>query len=575
MKKVLFAFLALASALTATAQEDPVVMTINGKEIQSSEFLYLYQKNNQETTGTQKSMDEYLDLFINFKLKVAEAEAQHLDTSASFIKELAGYRAQATPKYMKDPLAFDSLVALSYDRMTRDRRAAHIVLRCDANANAETVEAVTAKMTAIRNRVSTANFKTVAKEVSEDQGVQENEGELGWITPFRYVYSLENAVYTTPVGEISEIFRTPFGMHIVWVEEERPHEEIHAAHIMKMVPKGNDSIEVIAKHQIDSIYKVLQNGGDFAELATQYSDDKGSAKRGGDLNWFGKGLMVKPFEDAVFALNPGEMTAPFKSKFGWHIARVIDRRDILPLDSLRPQLQKNVQRDERMKEADKAFIRKVRAEYNLEESMSDADVRAYADAHLEEKYPELRNLVREYHDGILLFDISMQNVWDKASKDQEGLTKFFKAHKKEYKWDAPRWKGFVIHATDMATAIQVRSIIKSSEADSVSKLIAEYINTDSVKVVRLEHGLWTKGQNAAVDKYGFKQKTAEYAGDDQLPVTILVGKLLKAPESYTDERGKVTNAYQDELEKVWISELRKKYEVVVNREVFENLKKNN
>ena len=565
--------------------DDQVLLTIDGKPVMASEFLYIYAKNS-ESTEDRKSMEEYMDLFVNFKLKVIEAEDAGIDTTEAFKKELAGYRAQATPKYMKDEEAIDSLIRLSYDHMSRDRRAAHIAIQCPMTADDSTQAAALERINLIRQRVTTGlpvkkgkktvqqpeDFFAVAAEVSEDPGLKETNGELGWITPFRYVYSFEEAVYNTPVGEITPAFRSPFGWHIAWVEEERPHSEVRASHIMKMVPQGNDSASAIARAQLDSIYTLLANGADFAEMASANSDDKGSAMRGGDLNWFGRGMMVKPFEDAVFALADGEMSQPFQSRFGWHIAKVTGHRPMQPIDSIYDKIAKNVQRDERGKEADKSFIRKMKAEYQLPDTMSDADVRAVADSHLEEKYTDLRHLVQEYHDGILLFDISLEKVWNKAAKDEEGLTRYFQAHKKDYTWDAPRYKGYVIYAKDKASATQAKSIIKNANPDSVLSYINTRINNDSVKFVKIEHGLWKKGQNAAADKYGFKDKAAEYTPTEDMPVVMVVGKVLKAPEVYTDERGKVTSAYQDELEKAWIEELRAKHTVVINYDVLNELK---
>ena len=201
---------------------------------------------------------------------------------------------------------------------------------------------------------------------------------------------------------------------------------------MKMMPRDSEETAMDVKRQIDSLYQVVMAGADFAEVATANSDDKGSARKGGDLGWFGRGMMVQPFENITFGMNEGEMSEPFPTRFGWHFVKLYGKRGIQPLDSMRSQVLTQVKRDVRMKEADKSFINKVRAEYNLPAEMSDADVKAYADAHLEEKYEDLRNLVREYHDGILLFDVSLREVWDKANQDTEGLANFFKQNKKNY-----------------------------------------------------------------------------------------------------------------------------------------------
>ena len=586
MKKVILSIILLAGAVMGFAQEDKVLMTINGEPVMLSEFLYIYEKNNQETSLEKKSKEEYLDLFINFKLKVTEAIAQGVDTTEAFKKELAGYRAQATPKYMQDNEAVDSLVELSYKRQANVRRAAHIAIQCPANADSVAEAEALAKINLARERVTTGvekkvkkgrkwitvrepeAFANVAREMTEDPAGKENGGELGWIQVFRYVYPFEEAVYNTPVGGVTEVFRSPYGFHIALVEEERAFEEVHAAHIMKMTPRGGEATAGQAKKDIDSLYQVVLAGADFAEVASANSDDKGSAMRGGDLGWFGRGMMVQPFEDITFSMQPGEMSEPFATRFGWHFVKLYEKRGIQPLDSVRNQLLMQVKRDVRYQEADKSFIKKTRAEYNLPAEMSDEEVKAYADAHLEEKYADLRNLVREYHDGILLFDVSLREVWDKANKDTEGLAAYFKAHKKAYTWDEPRYKGYMIYAKNEAAAKAAKQIIKSANADSIMSYIDQRINVDSVQYVKVEQGLWTAGKNAAVDKYGFKNKTAEYTASEEFPVVVPVGKVLKAPQEYTDVRSQVTTDYQDYLEEQWIATLREKYPVVVNKEAL-------
>ncbi len=572
-----------------------VLMTINGKPVSAEEFLYIYEKNNQAGAVDPKTMDEYLDMFINFKLKVAEAESQGIDTTESFAKELKGYRAQATPKYLQDEAAMDSLIELSYRHMSKDRRAAHIAIQCPASADSAAEAEALAKINDAHIRVTLGKLKVerkkvkgkwqeiesrepveafadVAREVSTDPSVQQTGGELGWITPFRYVYPLEEAVYNTPVGAISEVFRTQYGFHIVLVEEERDHREVKAAHIMKMVPA--DTLNEVKKALIDSIAKVV-TAENFAEVAKVESEDRGSSGRGGELGWFGKGMMVKDFEDRAFSLQPGQISEPFRTQYGWHILFKEDERGIQPLDSIRPQVQRQVLRDERANEADKSFIRKARAEYKLPETMSDEEVKAYADAHLEEKYPELKNLVQEYHDGILLFEVSLREVWDKAAKDTAGLEAFFKANKKKYQkaWDAPHWKGYIVQAKDKSSLKATKSILRSADRDSVQSYVARRVNCDSVTYVKLQHGLWTKGQNSAVDAYGLKVKGATHEPNPEFPIVECIGQKLKQPKEWSDIKGEVVTDYQDYLEAEWIKKLRAKYPVVINQEVWEKIKK--
>ena len=592
MKKTFLSIVLMGASLLGFAQEDKVLMTINGEPIMASEFLYIYEKNNQETSLEKKSMEEYLDLFINFKLKVTEAIAQGVDTTQEFKDELKGYRAQATPRYLQDNDAIDSLVLLSYNRMANIRKASHIAVQCPMDADSATLAAATAKINELRQRVTVGlpkevkkgrkkitvqeveDFAEVAMTYSDDPAAKQNKGELGWIQPFRYVYPLEDAVYNTPVGEITEVFRSPFGLHIAKVEGERAFEEAHAAHIMKMTPSGDLQRLAAATFKMDSLYQLaIQDTVDFAALAQANSEDRGSAMRGGDLGWFGRGAMVQPFEDITFGLQEGEISKPFQTRFGIHISKLYGKRGIQPLDSMRSQLLRQVQRDQRMQIANESFIAKTRAEYNLPADMSDADVKAYADARLEEKYPELRNLVREYHDGILLFDVSLREVWDKANKDHEGLTAFFKANKKQYTWDEPRYKGWLIYAkTDLAAKAAKQIVKGASDKAKVDSILNERVNLDSVTYVKVEYGLWTAGKNAAVDVYGFKDKTATYTASEEYPVVVAVGKVLKRPEEYNDDRGKIVTDYQDYLEKLWIASLREKYPVVINEEVWNDLK---
>lgn len=591
MKKTILSIVLASASLLGIAQEDKVLMTINGEDIMASEFLYIYEKNNQETSLEKKTMDEYLDLFVNFKLKVTEAMAQGVDTTEAFKKELAGYRAQATPKYLQDNDAIDSLVVLSYNRMAKIRKASHIAVQCPMDADSATVAAAEAKINELRERVTVGlpkevkkgrkkvtmrepeEFAEVAVLYSEEPSAKQTKGTLGWIQPFRYVYSFEDAVYTTPVGEVTPVFRSPYGFHIAKVEGERDFEEVRASHIMKMTPMGDIQRMADAQMAMDSLYQLaIQDTVDFAALAQANSEDRGSAVRGGELGWFGRGAMVQPFEDITFDLEVGQISKPFQTRFGIHISKLHEKRGIQPLDSMRAQILRQVQRDQRMQIAEQSFIAKTRAEYNLPAEMSDADVKAYADAHLEEKYVDLRNLVREYHDGILLFDVSLREVWDKANQDTEGLAAYFKANKKNYTWEVPRYKGSIIYAKNEVAAKAAKQIVKSAHPDSVLSYLNQRVNVDSVMYVRVERGIWEAGKNAAVDKYGFKSKAAEYTPSEEFPIVVPVGKVIKSPQEYTDERAKVTTDYQDYLEKAWIKTLREKYPVVINEEVWAEIK---
>lgn len=589
IKLACLALLAASSLHTNAQQAEEILMWIDDEPITKSEFLYIYEKNQQPQDSGKTSMREYLDLFVNFKLKVHEAEKLEMDTTAAFQKELSGYRRQAIAKYMTDSATIKQLERQGYDHLSKDRRAAHIAIECPMGSDAETEAAALAKIQEARIRVTTGLTKTVKKgkkmvevqqpaedffavadEVSTDPSVKDNHGELGWIIPFRYVWPFEKTVYDTPVGQVTEIFRSGYGFHIALVEEERDHTEAHASHIMKMVPPTATEDEAVkAEEEIRKIYEAVKSGADFAALASTVSDDKGSARNGGDLGWFAKGQMVKPFEDAAFALKEGELSEPVRSRYGWHVILKHGERGIRSFEEMQPEISKKVRMDERYQQVQQNFVARIRKEYNLPAEMSDAEVIAVEDSHLEAKHEDLRHLVKEYHDGILLFDISLREVWDKASQDTVGLTNYFAKNKKKYTWDASRYKGYIITAKTEAQAKAAKSIIRSAHKDSVQSYINQRINTDSIPNVVLRYGLWKRGDNAMVDKLQWKQ--GEWTPTEEYPIVFLSGKELKKPEDYIDIKSQIVSDYQDYLEKMWIEELKAKYPVKFNEEVVKSL----
>ncbi len=664
MKRQLFLAVFAAAILSVSAQEDErVLLTINNNPATVSEFMYIYQKNQQDGVAEQ-SLDEYLDMFINFKLKVEAAKEAGIDTSESFKRELSQYRKQAIPKYMTDKEAEDKLVRELYSRMQHDLKVRHVAVQCPMSANDSTVNAALEKINLLRQQVTVGTPKTVGKgkkaktvyEVadfvdvatnrSDDPSAKRTQGLVGWLTPFRFVISFENTAYNTPVGEVSEVFRTPFGFHFLRVEQVEEHKEVNAAHIMKMVPQGNDSLSAVAKQRIDSLYQIaILPDTHFGDLAIKNSDDRGSAQRGGDLGWFSRGQMVPEFEDACFSMTvPGQISEPVRSQYGWHIIQYRDQRGIAPFEQEQENIRKRLQKSEHRTTVEKAFVEKLKKEYHFNliqptpehyyeaaqgcSSLTDSlflsriaplnaplfsidtktyteqDFNAYLkknnfsqygalrlalddkynafiaqtltekeDSMLEKKYPELKNLVTEYHDGILLFDISLKEVWDKATQDTVGLQEYFKQHRKEYTWDSPRYKGWIVYAKDKESMKAAKSIIRNANPDSIESYLKHRVNLDTMLFVRYEKGLWKKGQEPVIDKLIFKDKEAQLTTDSLFPLVELVGKTLKAPEVYQDEKGKVVSAYQDYLEQQWIARLKEKFPVVVNQEVFNSLKK--
>ena len=640
----LLAFIALSAGLFAQTTE-PVLMTINGNPVLKSEFEYIYNKNNSNNSLDKKTLDEYVDLFVNFKLKVEEAKAQGIDTTAAFINELAGYRTQLTKPYLTDQKVDDQLLLEAYDRLKEDVDVSHILIRIPQNATpADTLKAWT-QINDIAKRLKKEDFTKVAKEVSQDQSAEQNSGHIGWISAFRTVYPFETKAYNTAAGTISKPVRTAFGYHIIKVHARRNSlGEVLASHIMKFTAQGDSAMNTSAKITIDSIYQRILTGDDFGTLAKKYSMDKGSAEKNGELPWFGTGRMVPEFETAAFALkNVGDVSKPIQSAYGWHIIKLLDRKGIETYENMKADLESKVKRDERASRGQQAFVTKLRADYNYQVNKAnvqefskllstktlsdstfladasklnkplfsfagqnftqadfatylkknnstektvaadmidekfnafvDSKLLAYEDSQLEKKYDDFRFLMQEYHDGILLFEVSNKEVWEKASKDTAGLDKYFKEHKADYTWEKPHYKGRVIYCKDKETFKIAKSIVKKSNTDSVDKYLRTRLN-DSIQYVKIDKGLYVQGENKVIDNQIFKTKDKFIPAEDY-PYVFVAGKMLKnTPEDYTDVRGLVTADYQEFLEKEWIKTLRAKYPIKVEPTVLTLVKKN-
>ena len=383
MKKSAIIRLALASLATfvmsntkAQKNDQAVLMTIGGNNVTVSEFENVYHKNNsKETAKDAKSLDEYIDLFVNFKLKVKEAEELGLDTAKAFKDELAGYRKQLAQPYLTDKDVNEQLLKETYDRLNMDVHAAHILVKVGENAlPKDTLEAYN-KIMKIRARILKGeDFSKVAGEkgVSDDPSAVENGGDLGYFTALQMVYPFETAAYTTKVGEISMPVRTRYGYHIVKVIDKRPAQgEVLTAHIMIRTPQhmtSEDSLKLYSK--MTEIYDKLKTGGKFEEFAQQYSDDKSSAKKGGELPWFGTGKMPVEFEQAAFAIkNKGEYSPIIRTKYGWHIIKLIDKRGLPTFDVMKNELKSKVSKDSRSQVGRTSLIAKTKVEYKFKENL--------------------------------------------------------------------------------------------------------------------------------------------------------------------------------------------------------------
>ncbi len=478
-KNILIAALILAAipsvrcAAAMPQQNDPVVMTVNGKPVTLSEFEYSYNKNNSEGVIDKKTVDEYVDLYLNYKLKVAAALDARYDTLTSFKQEFAQYRDQQVRPAM----------------------------------------------------VSDADMLEEAHNI-----------------------------YDNTVKQIG------------------PEGLIQTAHILlRLDQKATEAEQRAAKVRMDSIYNALKAGADFAELAKKVSQDPGSAAQGGLLPFVQRGQLVKEFEDAAYALKDGEMSGIVQSPYGYHIILMKAHKQLEPFEFHKENI---------LKFMEQRGIRDRLAQQKVDTLVSQsggkltaADVMNKKADELSANDPEMKNLIREYYEGLLLYEISNQHVWDKAAKDEAGLAQYFKKNKKKYAWKEPRFKGIAYHVKEQADVKGVQNCVKKLAFDQWAEALRKTFNGDSIIRIRVEKGVFRKGDNALVDSAIFKKDTVVTKLKDY-PIDAVYGKVLKkGPEDYTDVRGQVVADYQDELEREWVAELRRRYSFSVNYDALKNVNK--
>ena len=644
MKK-LFLPVALAAAvmLSVSAKHqqasDPVVMEVNGKGIHQSEFRYLYEKNRQQQQEPQ-SLDEYVDMFVIYKLKVAEAEAAGIDTTAAFVEEFEGYCNDISKPYMVDTTVTARLVEESFGHMQTLRKVSHIML--PMGKTEEQTARFRARMDSIHALLDGgADFADLARRYSADMRSGQQGGLLGYITANRLPWPFEEAAYATEVGKYSGVVEdAPYGFHIIRVEEEIPHPgRLRARHILKATQGMNPEEEARAKAEIDSIYALIMQGADFGLLARDNSDDTGSAQNGGLLGTFGPGVMVPEFERQAYALQDGHTSQPFRTQFGWHIVQTIEHLPVGTLEENRAGILRAMTRDQRATMPEQAYLdaQALKFGISLDQAGMDAtkalilsaptsadayrliagngtpvvilpdgasitagavaadipesvreinqdpwgefernarammrqEILNRSRAQLAQVNPEYRNLVNEYRDGILLFEISNRSVWDRASKDGEALEAYFRAHRDRYTWDKPRFKGFVVLATSDSIASEARGFLAANSIETDS--LPSALNARFGKDVKVERVLTARGDNAIIDEIAFDGPKASPVGRWTAWFPYMY-KTITAPEEAADAKVAVSADLQQELEARWVEQLRSKYRVKINRKAIEAMK---
>ncbi len=367
MKKIGLSILCGAFALATTAQD---LLTIENESISLEEFKTVFYKNNNNTELTKEYLDEYMELFVNFKLKVRNADELGLDTVAAFITELDGYRTQLAKPYLKNKEFDENMLTEAYERMKQDIKASHILIAVDEKATTKEEKSAYDKILAIRSEIieEKISFADAAKKNSDDKSAISNGGNLSYFTAFMMVYDFESAAYTTEVGEISMPVRTKYGYHIIKVADKRKAVgEVKVAHIMFKSGQGADEKKLNeAKDKINKVAELLRNGEEFADVAERFSEDRSTAVKGGSLPAFGVGKMVPEFESVAFGLNEvGAISAPFRTEYGWHIITLLERKEIPEFEDVKADLKRKIERDSRGELSKQALFTKLHKTYKV------------------------------------------------------------------------------------------------------------------------------------------------------------------------------------------------------------------
>lgn len=644
--KVLSCALLLAGvACIAFAAKDPVLMKINNKEVRMSEFEYLYKKNLEQQVN-KESIDEYVDRFVNYKLKVVEAERLGYDTLPRIIKELDGYKNDMLAPFLTDTEMQERLVQEAYQRLKKDVDITHIMLPHGKNKveDQQQIE----RMDSIRNcALNGENFNDLIMKYSVDRSKDKNKGEYGYVTSGIFPYPFEYAVYNTPVGEYSKPFITDYGIHMIRVNGIRDDDgQVEVGHILRLFPRGNvtDSAKLAVKAQIDSIYNCLLAGEDFEEMAKKLSQDPGSARNGGKLPLFGRNRIVKAFEDVAFDLPIGEMSTPIETNYGYHIIKKYDHKQWGSLEDCRASIEQRIKNDERstmpieskakqimkeqnyqknekfrdylMKELnahggyDSTFVTDVASksdftiftygnnikvpfsrmakmlnekakfasnEIAVAEIAANVDrvarqeIMNYYTENLIDLDPNYRNLMNEYRDGTLLFEVMNNEVWNKAKNDEAALIQRFNANRSKFKWDEPHFKGIMICAKNdsiMNEAVTYYNSIKTLPEDTITTNLNKKFGRN-IKMVRV---ISKQGENEMVDHIAFGGKAVESSYTGYPRYRALLGRVIDQPEEMADVRGAVSSDYQDALEQQWVDNLHKRYSVKIDKKVLKQLK---
>jgi peptidyl-prolyl cis-trans isomerase SurA len=646
-ESLLILFSLASAACCAQLLPDQVLMKVDGRDVSAGEFTRMYLKSS-ETGKSPGNIDDYLQQFITFKLKVADAIHAGIDTTKAFRTELNGYRNQLAQNYLTDSQVKEKLLQKTYQRSLIEINAWHILVSCPEGAKPEDTLNAWQKASAIRERIlSGESFEEVARGTSDDPSVKINGGNLGYFTVFQMIMPFEDAAYTLKKGVISEPVRTPYGYHIIKVTDKRASRgKVLVAHIMKDSPPGISEKEAKqAEESINDIYKELQTGASFSSLAAKYSDHKESASNGGKLGWFGTGEIIPAFSEAAFAISDtGNYTKPVRTVYGWHIIKLLARKAPGTFEETRSYLESKINQSYLNALSKKSFIDKLKKEYNftinqtvrdwfvkntdtliisgsskydrskmpagnlysfadqrlttrefasfiekrgsilvtkdpayfinqtIDANISDR-IMKYENSILEKKYPDFRYLMNEFHDGILLFEISGRKVWNKVQEDSTGLERYYDDHKQNYLTrKSIEGKLYILHNQKGKKSLY-SAYRKYSGKNETDRLMSARFNDKNDSLLTITEKRWFDGDNKEIDNIRW-ETGPQYIEINKFPAVILINKVFDPePIPLKDIQGEIMTAYQDFLENEWIKQLKGEYTVKTDDLVYDKIKK--
>ncbi|PIQ47714.1 MAG: hypothetical protein COW03_13795 [Cytophagales bacterium CG12_big_fil_rev_8_21_14_0_65_40_12] len=632
MRSLLLLFFTLFSVTQIFAfQKNEAVATINDRPISKGELLYAYKKNRPKNEKIQvDSLEKYLEQYINFKLKVQQAEKLGIDTTKAFKEEFEGYISQVQKPYLQNPISELDLVQEAYDRMKYEINASHILIIIDnANSPADTLQAYQ-KIDSVRNLALNGDpFEELAKKYSSD-GSSRNGGNLGWFSSMAMVYPFESGAYNTPKGGISEIVRSQFGYHIIKVNDKRESRgKVKTSHIF--LSKNGKSLES-GRQLIKTIYDSIQNGGDWRQLCIKYSEDAQTKLNSGALPFAGTGELPDEFLNGAYSIaQPGIIREPLETSYGWHIIRLDAKQELPSFASLKDEISEKIRRSGRNQLDSEALVKKLKAENGFEQdlkllettiesaskvglanidlskigsqtifkignrtityeayfaSLGNAnqlnstalwsryktfereEIMTYEDSQLTSKYPEFGYLLNEYKEGLMLFEIMEKEIWNKASEDSIGLAQFFAANIKNF--PAPERGDFlVIESSNPALYHKILDSLQVNWDADVENQLKSKLDARALSALKIAKRTFERHELPNFDQ---KWKEKEVQGDRSNLKIYSLQQIIEAGYYRLEEvKGLVISNYQDHLEQEWVKRLRAQNRVKIDHKILKQL----